>query len=104
ELDPYNGAYLDSLGWVYYRLGRYGDAEMQLRMAVDRIPHDPTMRDHLAEALVKLSKTKEAVAQWEISLKEWQTSTPAEMDSSEMSKVRSKLDAARVRLARENGR
>jgi tetratricopeptide (TPR) repeat protein len=104
EQDPFNGAYLDSLGWVYFRMGRFDDAEKYLRQAVERTPHDPTMRDHFAEALAKTSKIREAVAQWEISLKEWQTSSPSELDSSEMGKVRSKLDSARTRLAREGGR
>ena len=101
EQDPFNGAYLDSLGWVYFRMGRFSEAETQLRVAVERIPRDPTMHDHYAEVLARLSKTREAVAQWEISLKEWQTSSPAEMDSAEMAMVKSKLDNARVRLARE---
>jgi len=101
EQDPYSGAYLDSLGWVYYRMENFTDAEKYMRQAVERTPHDPTMRDHFAEVLAKQSKTREAVAQWEISLKEWQTSSPSELDTAEMGKVRTKLDNARTRLARE---
>jgi hypothetical protein len=48
-------------------------------------------------------KIKEAIAQWQSSVKEWQTSSPAEMDRAEMAKVQKKLDEAKVRLARETG-
>ena len=98
-----NGAYLDSLGWVYFRMGRLPEAEENMRRAVDLTPHDPTMHDHYAEVLFKASKVREAIAQWEISLREWQTSSPAELDTAEMAKVREKLENARVQLARQNG-
>jgi len=101
DKEPYNGAFLDSLGWVYYRMGRLSEAEDYLRRAVERTPHDPSLRDHLGEVLMKVSKTKEAVAQWELSLKEWEASSPAERETAEMNKVREKLDSAKVRLAKE---
>jgi tetratricopeptide (TPR) repeat protein len=101
DKEPYNGAFLDSLGWVYFRMGRLPEAEDYLRRAVERTPHDPSLRDHLGEVLMKVSKTKEAVAQWELSLKEWEASSPAERETAEMNKVREKLDSAKVRLAKE---
>jgi len=103
DRDPNNGAYLDSLGWAYFRLGRIPEAEENMRRAVEYTPHDPTMRDHYAEVLFKASKVREAIVQWEASLQEWQTSSPAELDSAEVAKVREKLENARVQLARQNG-
>ncbi len=103
DSEPNNGAYLDSLGWVYYRLGKLPEAEDNMRRAVELTPHDATMRDHYAEVLFKASKVREAIAQWEVSLQEWQTSSPAEMDTAEVAKVRDKLENARVQLARQNG-
>ncbi len=103
DKEPYNGAFLDSLGWVYYRLGRIPEAEDYLRRAVVRTPHDPSLHDHLGEVLLKASKTKEAVAQWELSLKEWESSSPAELEPAEMNKVKGKLESAKVRLAKESG-
>ena len=41
------------------------------------------------------------MAQWETSLKEWDTSSPADMEPAEIAQVKRKLEAARVRLARE---
>jgi len=101
--DPGNGAYLDSLGWVLYRLGRLDEAEKNMVLAVQKTPRDPTVHDHMADVLMKQSKVKEAVAQWEVSLKEWDSSSPAEMRPEEIAKVKAKLEGARVRLARENG-
>ena len=102
DSDPNNGAYLDSLGWVFFRLGRIPEAEENMRRAVDLTPHDPTMHDHYAEVLFKATKVREAIAQWEASLQEWQTVSPAELDTAEVAKVRDKLENARVQLARQN--
>jgi len=101
ELDPGNGAYLDSLGWVYYRMDKQEEAEIHLRRALERVPRDPTVNDHLGDVLAKRGKLKEAVRQWEIAIKEWQASPPSELDQAEFNKVSKKLEGARVRLAQE---
>lgn len=98
--EPNNGAYLDSLGWVYFRMGRYADAEKNLKRAVELSPGDPTMYDHYADALVQQKKVAEAVTNWEESLRQWNASSPADKDQSQIDKVRSKLDQARKQLAR----
>jgi tetratricopeptide (TPR) repeat protein len=66
---PDSGAYIDSLGWVYYKMGRYEEALPQLRRAVEVIEkddkqQDATVLDHLAEVLLKLGKRDEAIAEW----------------------------------------
>ena len=60
ELEPDNPAYLDSLGWVQFRLGHLDEAERWLRQAVDGSPSDGTVLAHLGEVLAALSKTAEA--------------------------------------------
>ncbi len=99
--EPGNGAYLDSLGWVLYKLNRLPEAEENLRKAVESTPRDATVHDHLGDVLMKASKVKEAVAQWEISVKEWNASSPADQEPAEMAKVKTKLENAKVRLAKE---
>ncbi len=99
--DPTNGAYLDSLGWVYYKLNRIPEAEENLRKAVDATPRDATVHDHLGDTLMKAGKVREAVAQWEISVKEWNSSSPAYLEPAELAKVKTKLESAKVRLAKE---
>jgi tetratricopeptide (TPR) repeat protein len=101
ELDPDNGAYLDSLGWVYYRQNRLDQAENTLMRALDKIGSDPTVHDHLGDVYAKQGKTKDAITQWQASLKEWESSSPAEHDDDEMASVSRKLESAKVRLARE---
>jgi len=102
ELEPDNGAYLDSLGWVYYRLNDLDNAEQNLQRAIEHFSKDPTVHDHLGDVYFKMGKVKEAAAQWQMSLQEWQNTSAAEMDASEVAKVQKKLESARVRLAREN--
>lgn len=62
KLDPKNGAYLDSLGWVLFKLGRNDEALVQMRRAVEYMKDDATVLDHLAEVLLKLGKTDEAIS------------------------------------------
>lgn len=101
ELEPGNGAYLDSLGWVYFRMGRLDEAEEQLKLALAKVSRDPTVHDHLGEVYFQQGRLKDAIAQWEMSLKEYQTGAPAENDPVEVAKVHKKLESARVRLAKE---
>ncbi len=99
-LDPNNYAFLDSLGWVYYRQNRLDDAEQQLRHSVEIMATDPTIHDHLGDVYFKEGKLKEAIDQWQSSLKAWNTSSPADQQPEDIAKVQKKLDGARVRLAK----
>ncbi len=101
NIEPNNYAFLDSLGWVYYRLNRLDEAEQQLTKSLQLSAKDPTIHDHLGDVYFKQGKIKEAVAQWQSSLKEWSASSPSEMEPDEIAKVQKKLDSARVRLAKE---
>ena len=101
--EPNSPAYLDSLGWVYFRLNKLPEAEEKLRQALEFMSRDATVHDHLGEVYMREGKVKEAIAQWQSSLKEWQTSSPTDLDHAEMSKVQKKLEDAKVRLARETG-
>jgi len=103
EIDPDNGAYLDSLGWVNYRLNKLDEAEQNLRRSIERINGDPTVYDHLGDVYLKQGKVKDAIAQWQQSLKEWEKTPQSEADPAEIAKVTKKLEGARVRLARESG-
>jgi tetratricopeptide (TPR) repeat protein len=101
NLDPLNGAYLDSLGWVYFKMGDYESAEQYLRQAVERDSSDPSVHDHLGDLYEKTGRIRLAAAQWEISMKQFAKSAPADVDSAEESKVQKKLESARVKLARQ---
>jgi tetratricopeptide (TPR) repeat protein len=64
ELRPRDGYIVDSLGWAYYRLGRYEEATEQLERAVELRPEDPVINDHLGDAYWKVGRTLEARFQW----------------------------------------
>jgi tetratricopeptide (TPR) repeat protein len=100
ELEPQNGAYLDSLGWVYFKSGQYTEAEENLRKANERMNSDPTVHDHLGELYEKTGNLKMAVAQWERSMTEYAHSLPADADPEDVQKVQHKLENARVKLAK----
>ena len=102
DKEPNNGAYLDSLGWVYYKLNRLPEAEENLRQALLRTPNDATVHDHMGDILLRESKVKEAIAQWQLSMQEFEKEPAADVEPGDVAKVKSKLEAARVRLAKES--
>jgi tetratricopeptide (TPR) repeat protein len=101
SLDPTNGAYLDSLGWAYFRLGKYDLAEENLNKASARMGADPTVQEHLGDLYQKTGRLKLAAAHWERAINEWNKTVAPEVDNEEMAKVQQRLDAAKVRLAKE---
>ncbi|UJX46543.1 tetratricopeptide repeat protein [Xanthobacter sp. YC-JY1] len=64
KLRPDDGPIVDSLGWAYYRLGRYDDAVVQLERAIELMPQDPVINDHLGDAYWKVGRKLEAGFQW----------------------------------------
>ena len=60
ELSPNNGAYLDSYGWVQFRLGNYEMALSELEKAAGLINNDPIIFEHMGDVLKKMGKTSEA--------------------------------------------
>ncbi len=99
--EPNNGAYLDSLGWAYFKLGKYDQAEENLTKAESHMTTDPTVQEHLGDLYQKTGRLKLAAAHWERSVQEWSKTVPAEQDGEAFAKVQQKLDAAKVKLAKE---
>ncbi len=64
ELRPDDGYIVDSLGWVYYRLGEYGKVVEYLERAVELRPQDPVINDHLGDAYWRVGRRQEARFQW----------------------------------------
>jgi len=103
NVEPQSGAFLDSLGWVYFKLGDYDLAEDNLRHASERMNGDPTVHDHLGELYAKTGRLKQAAASWERAINEWNKSVPADVDQADYARVQKKLESAKVKLAREQG-
>ncbi len=85
--EPRNAAYLDSLGWAYFRLGRMEAAEKNLREAARREPTDPTILEHLGDLEMKQGEVEGAIRNWEKAL---------ELKSEEPGRVQEKLRRART--------
>jgi len=65
---PDSGYIVDSLGWVYYRLGRYEEAVVQMERAVELEPVDPVVNDHLGDVYWAVGRQREAQFQWKRAL------------------------------------
>jgi len=68
-IEPDDGFYVDSLGWVYYQKGDYHRAAEQLERAVNLTGDDPTITEHLGDTYDKLGRLNEAEHQYEDALK-----------------------------------
>jgi len=64
ELRPRDGYITDSLGWAYYRLGRYDEALREMERATELRPADPVINDHLGDVYWKVGRQLEARFQW----------------------------------------
>jgi tetratricopeptide (TPR) repeat protein len=99
--EPNNPAYLDSLGWAYFKLGKYDLAEENLNKAAAHMGSDPTVQEHLGDLYQKTGRLKLAASHWDRAVQEWNKTVPAEQDGEAFAKVQQKLDAAKVKLAKE---
>jgi len=101
NIEPNSGAYLDSLGWAYFKMGKYDLAEENLTKAAVHMGSDPTVQEHLGDLYQKTGRLKLAAAHWERSVAEWNKTVAPEIDTEALAKVQQKLDAAKVKLAKE---
>jgi tetratricopeptide (TPR) repeat protein len=92
ELDPNNGAYLDSLGWAYFKLNQINEAEVYLKKALDPERKDPTIHDHLGDVYYRKGQYEAARTAWELSVAYGQ-------DEEETKKVQKKVEELKVKLA-----
>jgi tetratricopeptide (TPR) repeat protein len=100
--DPNSGAYLDSLGWIYFRENKLAKAEDTLLKAVARESHDATIRSHLGDVYAKSGRMDLAATEWEKSLTEWRRSLPADMENDKVAEIEKKLSQVRHRVAQKS--
>lgn len=67
-VEPDNGAFLDTLGWIYYMQGRYAEALTELQKAKDAYGDDPEVWEHLGDTWLKLGNLEEASKHWKKAL------------------------------------
>ena len=68
-LDPENGYFLDTLGWVEFKRKRYNSAVYFLEKSVSILPKSSEIMDHLGDCYLKLNRKKEALFEWKKALK-----------------------------------
>lgn len=64
EVDRWNGAYRDSLGWILFRLGRLDEARAELEQAARCHPFDPTVLEHLGDLYAASGDESSALTWW----------------------------------------
>jgi len=82
--NPDSGYITDSLGWIFYRLGRFDEAVAPMERAVELLPVDPIVNDHLGDVYYKVGRTREAEFQWKRALS-------FEPEEAEAKRIRDKL-------------
>jgi tetratricopeptide (TPR) repeat protein len=102
ELEPHNGYYLDSLGWAYFKLGQFEQAESYLTRAAERVPHNPTILDHLGDLYLQTGRHQLAATLWEKALAEWQRALPSELEPEKISALERKLAELKRQLAQKS--
>ena len=103
EEDPYNGAYLDSLGWIYYKQNKLDEAEASAAQGgASANAHDATIHSHLGDVYAKYGPPEQAAAEWEKSLAEWHRSLPADMETDKVAELEKKLPKSKHRVAQKS--
>jgi len=93
---PNDGYITDSLGWVFYRLNRYGEAVEQMERAAELMAVDPTINDHLGDVYWAVGRRREAEFQWTRALS-------FEPEEPEAIRIRRKLDVGLDVVLEEEG-
>ncbi len=68
KLDPENGSYIDTLGWIYYQQENFKAAYRELKKSAELIPDESVVVEHLGDVLMKLSRPWEAMGYYRIAL------------------------------------
>jgi tetratricopeptide (TPR) repeat protein len=92
QLEPNNGAYLDSLGWAYLKMNRTDLAAPPLEKAARLVQDDPTILEHLGHLYLQMGKRQQAEQAWERALKEWPTAVGSDFDADQAAKLKQQLE------------
>lgn len=68
KFHPENGAYLDTLGWIYYKQKKYREALEHISRANELLKGDPTVTDHMGDIFFAMDDKHQALAHWKQSL------------------------------------
>ncbi|MFB2532836.1 tetratricopeptide repeat protein [Paracoccus sp. p4-l81] len=102
EASPEDGYIQDSLGWAYFRLGRYDEAVAPMELAIARMADDPLVNDHLGDVYWAVGREREARVQWRraLSLIPAGAQTADEVDPD---RVRRKIEVGLDQVLKDEG-
>ena len=60
ELEPNNAAFLDTMGWVFYKLKKYNKAINYIQKSVSLNPNNIVVLEHLGDVYMKINKPDDA--------------------------------------------
>lgn len=98
---PYDGYIRDSLGWVFFRLGRYEEALEEMERAVELEPVEPVLNDHLGDVYWAVGRKREAVFEWKRALSFITDDT--DLDELNPDRIRRKLELGLDKVLDEEG-
>ena len=93
-IEPRNGAYLDSLGWAYFKMNDLVKAEKNLVEAGNLVQDDPTVEEHLGDLYFKMGNFQKAGDYWQKSIR-------VGTEEEDIQKVRRKLEALQETLRKQ---
>ena len=93
-LDPGNPAYLDSLGWAYFKQGKLDAAEPPLREASEKLPAVSVIQSHFGDLLFKRGDDQQAI-------EAWQRALDGDGESVTRSEIEDKIKTARQKLGKK---
>ncbi len=68
KFDPKSAAFLDTKGWVYFKLGEYDKAQEYIGKAASKSDDDPVISDHLGDVYFQLGDVEAARRNWQKAL------------------------------------
>ncbi|MGL1930204.1 MAG: tetratricopeptide repeat protein [Desulfotalea sp.] len=90
HLEPGNGYIMDSVGWCYYKLGKYDKALDKLLSAKDIIGDDPNILEHIGDTYNAMSDTKNAIYYYQESLKKFDDKSKQEIIRNKIIQIKGK--------------
>ena len=69
DADSANPSYLDTIGWIYYKMGSYKEAEHYVKEAIGKGEVNAVVYEHLGDIYYKLNQRDLAIEQWNLALK-----------------------------------
>ena len=94
KLDPGNAAYLDSLGWAYYKQNKFEQADPPLREAATKLPMVSVIQSHFGDVLNKRGLYQDAIDAWRRAI-------DGDGDSVSRSDLDDKIKSARQKLGKK---